>query len=155
MEVEDHSIALESENLLHIQTVNHTLQVDIKFALLSFSLKLPASHQIVESSYVFAQVSLVDLLRERRVLRGKDGLGFFVEVLNFITDAIMNALIEDTEDIILLPHVDLDVLKVFLPLEQIPKLQLFHFFDFLSFHQLLEPSQQLQQLFDEQVPYDI
>ena len=43
----------------------------------------------------------------------------------------MHALIEDFEYIKLLPDVNLNILKIFLSLKQLPELQLFHF---LSFH---------------------
>lgn len=49
-------------------------------------------------------------------------MGFFVEVFYLVLDTVVNVLVEDFEDIVFLPYVHLDVLEVFLVLEEVPVL---------------------------------
>jgi hypothetical protein len=64
-------------------------------------------------------------------------LSFFVKALQFVFDASMRALVEDNEDIILLPDVKLDILEI---LEELPELQ---FLQLLPLHQFLLTAQEL------------
>ena len=143
MKIEDHSVPLKLEDLLKVEAVDHPLQMDEVFPLLSLGLELAPLHNLMHRPHVLSKVALVDLFIEHCVLARKDCLHLLIHQLHFVLDPVMHALIEYFEYIELLPNVDLDILEVLLPLKQLPELQLLHF---LLFHQLLEPRQQLQQL---------
>jgi hypothetical protein len=152
MEVKDNPIPLKLEHLLYVQAVDHPQQVDVVLPFLTLCLELPALDQIIDGSYVIPQVLLVDLLAEARVLAGQGGLGLLVEVFDLVLDAVMNVLIKYLENFVFLPYIHLDILEVFLVLEEVPVLQLL---EVLPLHQLFQLPQQLQQLFYEEEAYDV
>lgn len=141
MEVEDDPVPLKLEHLLDIQAVDHAQQVDEVLALLALRLELPALDQLMDGPDVVPQVLLVDLLAEDCVLAGECSLRLLVEVLDLVLDAVVHVLVEDLEDVVLLPNVHLDVLEVFLVLEQLPVLQLL---EVLPLHQFFQLPQELQ-----------
>lgn len=123
MEVKDNPIPLKLEHLLYVQAIDHPQQVDVVLPLLALCLELPAFDQIIDGPYVIPQVLLVDLLAEVCVLAGQGGLGLLIEVLDLVLDAVVHVLVEDLEDVVFLPYVHLDILEVFLVLEEVPVLQ--------------------------------
>lgn len=125
MEVEDHSISLKLEHIFNVQAVHHSLQMDEQFPLLRLGLKLASSDDLIQSSDILPEMPLIDLLGKRGILRAQDCLGFFVEVFYLVFYPRMNAFVENTKDVVFLPDVELDILEIFLPLEQLPELQLF------------------------------
>ena len=137
VEVEDDAIAFELEHFLDVEAVHHALQVDVQLALLALRLELPAAHQLVQIANVLPQMPLEDLFGQSCVFGRKDGLSFLVKILHLVLDPGVHALVKDAEHVILLPHVELDVFEVLLPLEQLPKLQLLQLLQLLPLHQLL------------------
>ena len=155
MEVEDGSVAFKLENFLHVEAVNHALQMNIQFSFLTLRLELSATHQFVKTANILAQVLLEDFLREGCVLGRKNGLCFLIKIFDFVFDSGVYAFVENAEHIILLPHIELDVFEVLLSLEQLPKLQLFQLLQLLPLHQFFKSAQQLKQLFDQQVAHHV
>lgn len=71
--------------------------------------------------HIVSQVLLIDLLVEGTVLATDHLLSLLIEVFNLISDSVMNTLIKYSKDIVFFPYIDMDVLKIFLSLEQLPK----------------------------------
>lgn len=91
--------------------------MDEVFPLLSLRLELPPLHDLMHCPHVLSQVPLVDLLIEHCVLAREDCLHLLVHHLYLVLYPVVHALVEHFEHVKLLPHVDLNILEVFLPLE--------------------------------------
>jgi hypothetical protein len=144
VEVKNHAVALELEDLLYVEAVDHPLQVNVVLPLLALRLKLALLCQFVDGADVVPEVLLIYLLVKDCVLTGEDGLRLFVEVFDLVFDSVVDALVEDSEYVELLPNIDLDVFEIFLCLEEVPVLEILEVF---LLHQFLQSAQQLQQLF--------
>lgn len=82
-------------------------------------------------------------------------LGLFIQVLYLVADSIVNALVEYSEHVVLLPHIVLNLLELFFVFEQLPVLQFSCFLYLLFLHEIFQLSQHLKELSDQQIPDDI
>lgn len=101
------------------------------FSLVNLSFKMFSFNVFIEEFYVISQVFLVSLLVQRYVLVGNHCLSLGIEEFNLVFDAVVNCLVKYFENIVLLPYIGMDVLEIFLFMEQLPVLKLFELFEIL------------------------
>ena len=148
VEVEDYPVLLELEHILQSQAVQDTLDVHVVLPLLRLRFEVLRFVHLEQVFDVLTQVLLVDLFVEGTVLTQDHSLCLLVQEFDLVTDSIVDALIEDPENIVLLPHVDVDVLEILFRLEQLPESQ---FLEFLLLHDFLQFRQQVQQFPDQEI----
>lgn len=91
---------------------------------------------------------MVYFLVERTVLIVDNLLGFLVEEFHLVLYPIVHTLIEDSEDIVLLPDIDVNVLEILFSLKQFPIVELLELF-FL--HDFFKLRKEIEKLPDEEV----
>lgn len=70
MEIKDDAVTFELEYVFHVETINHSLQMDVELAFLALGLELTGPHEVIKSSNVLTQVPLENLLSEGCILAG-------------------------------------------------------------------------------------
>lgn len=69
---------------------------------------------VVEDNFhIISQILLVYFFVERTTLTIDDLLSFLIEIFDFVSDTIMNTFIEYSKNIVLFPHIDMDVFEIF------------------------------------------
>jgi len=122
VEVEYYSVSLELEHLLYVQTVHHPPHVHVVLPLLRLALKLPRLHQTQLPPHVLTNVQRKHLVVKWRVRVANHVSSLLVDVLELVSYAVMDALVEYSEHVVFFPYVGLDVSEIFLCLEQLPEL---------------------------------
>jgi bisphosphoglycerate-dependent phosphoglycerate mutase len=66
---------------------------------------------------VFTEIFLINLLVQRTVLVHDDALRFLVKILDLIPDSVVNTFIENSEDIVFFPDINVNIFEIFFRLE--------------------------------------
>ena len=101
---------------------------------------------------VFSQILLVYFFVWGTVLIHDYVLSFLVKKLNLIFDSVMNTFIENSENIIFFPDIDMNIFEIFFSLEKLPIIK---FFKLFLLHDFFKFWEKMKQLSDQKVTNNV